>query len=45
MAGGAGMLIHNADNEQGFDMRFWGATNRWVLEWEGLKLIRVPKAP
>jgi CRISPR-associated protein Cas2 len=43
MEGGAGMLIHNADNEQGFAVRFWGATNRWVVDWEGLTLIRVPE--
>jgi CRISPR-associated protein Cas2 len=43
MGGGAGMLIHNADNEQGFAIRFWGATNRWVLDYEGLTLIRVPE--
>lgn len=45
MAGGAGMLIHNADNEQGFNVRFWGATNRWVVDHEGLTLIRVPEGP
>ena len=43
MAGGAGMLIHNADNEQGFSVRFWGGTNRWVVDYEGLTLIRVPE--
>jgi CRISPR-associated protein Cas2 len=43
MAGGAGMLIHNADNEQGFSVRFWGGTNRWVVDYEGLTLIQVPK--
>ena len=45
MAGGAGILIHNADNEQGFSVRFWGATNRWVVDHEGLTLIRVPQVP
>jgi CRISPR-associated protein Cas2 len=44
MAGGAGMLIHNADNEQGFSVRFWGATNRSVVDYEGLTLIQVPEA-
>jgi CRISPR-associated protein Cas2 len=43
MAGGAGMLIHNAANEQGFSVRFWGATNRWVVDYEGLTLVRVPE--
>ena len=45
MAGGAGMLIQNADNEQGFSLRFWGATNRSVLDYEGLTLIQVPEVP
>ena len=34
MAGGAGILIHNADNEQGFSVRFWGSTNPSVLAYE-----------
>jgi CRISPR-associated protein Cas2 len=44
MAGGAGILIHNADNEQGFSVRFWGATNRLVVDWEGLTLIQAPES-
>lgn len=43
MAGGAGMLIHNSDTEQGFSVRFWGATDRWVVDHEGLTMIQVPK--
>jgi hypothetical protein len=43
MSGGAGMLIHNADNEQGFNVRFWGATNRSVVDYEGLTLICTPE--
>lgn len=42
MAGGAGMLIYNSDTEQGFAIRFWGATNRLVVDFEGLSLIRIP---
>ena len=45
MMGGAGMLIHNADNEQGFSVRFWGGTNRWIVDYEGLTLVRVPEGP
>jgi len=45
MAGGAGMLIHNADTEQGFSVRFWGGTNRSVVDYEGLTLIQVPEGP
>lgn len=43
MDGGAGMLIYNADNEQGFAVRFWGSTTRWAVDYEGLTLIQVPK--
>lgn len=43
MGGGAGMLIQKADTEQGFSIRFWGATDRWVLDYEGLALIGVPE--
>ena len=42
MKGGAGLLVHNADNEQGFAIRFWGETSRSVVDFEGLQLIRVP---
>ena len=34
MAGGAGILIYTARNEQGFEVRFWGATRRSMLDWE-----------
>ena len=40
--GGACMLIHNAANEQGFAVRFWGETGRVVEDFEGLLLVRVP---
>lgn len=42
MKGGAGMLIHHADNEQGFAVRYSGATSREVVDFEGLALIRIP---
>ncbi|MBM4285884.1 MAG: type I-E CRISPR-associated endoribonuclease Cas2 [Deltaproteobacteria bacterium] len=41
--GGASLLIHNADREQGFAMRMWGEPSRRVVDFEGLFLIRVPK--
>lgn len=44
MKGGAGMLIHNADTEQGFAIRFWGMPGRTVVDFEGLWLIQVPSA-
>ena len=40
MSGGAGMLVHNADTEQGFAVRFWGATARSVVDFEGLLLVQ-----
>jgi CRISPR-associated protein Cas2 len=45
MAGGAGIMIHSAATEQGFTVRFWGATNRSVVDYEGLTLFQVPKDP
>lgn len=42
MRDGAGMLIHNAQNEQGFAIRYHGDTSRAVEDFDGLLLIRVP---
>ncbi len=42
MAGGAGMLVHSTDNEQGFAIRFWGNTKRTVQDHDGLYLIQKP---
>ena len=42
MRGGAGILAYSADNEQGFAMRFWGSTTRWVVDYEGLTLVSLP---
>ncbi len=42
MKGGAGMLVYSADTEQGYAIRFHGATSRTVVDFEGLALIRVP---
>lgn len=41
MKGGAGMLIHSADTEQGYAIRLWGATARTVVDFDGLSLIKV----
>ena len=43
MAGGAGMMIYSADTEQGFRVRFWGATDRSVVDYEGLMLLQLPE--
>ncbi|MCW5968615.1 MAG: type I-E CRISPR-associated endoribonuclease Cas2 [Blastocatellales bacterium] len=42
MRSGAGMMIHNAQNEQGFAIRYHGDTSRTVEDFDGLLLIRVP---
>jgi CRISPR-associated protein Cas2 len=41
MGGGAGILVHSASNEQGFAIRFWGATTRTIEDFDGLTLVRV----
>ncbi len=41
--GGAALLIHSSDREQGFALRTWGDTSRRVEDFEGLFLIRMPK--
>lgn len=40
MKDGAGVLIHNADNEQGFAMKVWGERDRQPIDFDGLWLIR-----
>lgn len=42
MKGGAGILVHSTDNEQGYSIRYWGETRRSVVDYEGLQLIQVP---
>jgi len=42
LRGGAGILVYNAANEQGFDIRFWGSPSRRVENFEGLLLVRGP---
>ena len=41
MRGGAGMLIYSSDAEQSFTMRFWGATDRAIVDFDGLSLIQI----
>lgn len=40
LKGGGGLLIHNAANEQGFAVRYCGATSKSVESFEGLLLVR-----
>lgn len=43
MRGGAGILVYAARNEQGFEVEFWGATNRSMIDRDGLKLVQIKK--
>ncbi|MCL4844695.1 MAG: type I-E CRISPR-associated endoribonuclease Cas2 [Bryobacteraceae bacterium] len=43
MKGGAGILVFPASNEQGFDFLFWGVPDRSVLDYDGLKLVQIPR--
>jgi CRISPR-associated protein Cas2 len=43
MKSGAGILIYSARNEQGFEIEFWGATDRSLVDRDGLKLLQVLK--
>lgn len=43
LRGGWGMLIHSADNEQGFAVRYAGPTTRAIEDYEGLILVRTPQ--
>ncbi len=43
MKGGAGLLVHSSDCEQGFAFKVWGATRRMVVDFDGLSLLRVPE--
>lgn len=42
--GAGGMLIYSTNAEQGFAFRFWGSTNREVVDFDGLSLVRVPQS-
>ena len=44
LRGGAALLVHSTDSEQGYRIRTLGDTKRSVMEFDGLQLIRVPKA-
>lgn len=39
-----GILVYNAANEQGFDIRLWGTPNRTVRDFEGLLLVMMPQS-
>lgn len=39
---GAALLIHGADNEQGFAVRTHGQTSRLIVDFDGLSLVQIP---
>lgn len=42
MREGAGFLVYQSNNEQGFAVRSCGATNRRIEDREGLTLVQIP---
>lgn len=40
--GGGAILVHSADNEQGYALRIDGVTGRVIEDFEGLTLVRIP---
>jgi CRISPR-associated protein Cas2 len=40
LAGGAGILVYSARNEQGFSVDLWGDPSRFVVDFEGLRLVQ-----
>ena len=42
MGGGGGILVHAADNEQGFAVHYSGIPAREVRDFDGLQLVQVP---
>ena|SRR5258705_9771473 len=41
MGEGAGWLVYQNNNEQGFGMRTWHVTNRQLVDIEGLLLVTI----
>ena len=41
LKGGGAILIHSADNEQGFAIRVFGDTSRAIVDFDGLQLIKI----
>jgi CRISPR-associated protein Cas2 len=42
MKDGAGFLIYQTNNEQGYAIRSCGETRRVLANWEGLTLVTIP---
>ena len=40
---GAVTLLHSAANEQGYEIRQFGETNRQISNFDGLQLITIPE--
>ena len=44
MKGGAGIMIYSARTEQRFEVEYWGATDRLIVDFDGLKLVSIQKS-
>lgn len=42
LRGGAALLLHSADTEQGFTIRSYGDSSRVIQDFDGLLLTRIP---
>ena len=40
VANGGGILVHSADNEQGFEVHFCGNIGRTIRDFEGIQLVQ-----
>jgi CRISPR-associated protein Cas2 len=40
VGGGAAILVYSARNEQGFSVDLWGDPSRFVVDFEGLRLVQ-----
>lgn len=39
---GGCIMIYSSQNEQGFSIQMWGNTKRYVVNYDGLELIKIP---
>ncbi len=44
-ADGGVVQLWTTNNEQGYDVRIWGHTQRRIADYEGLKLVCIPPGP
>jgi CRISPR-associated protein Cas2 len=42
---GAVTMIHSTNSEQGFAIRTYGRTSKWIEDFDGLLLVKTPAEP